>query len=246
MDAAWDCEGLVTATFYGIGLGPGDPELMTVKAARLLREVERVYHPASADGDSFAARILTPLGLDPSRMRPTMLRMSRDRRADGATYARIAAEIALDLTGGRSAAWVTEGDPLLYGTFLHLHEEVRRLMPGVRIEIVPGVSSLHAATAQLGVAAASLDEKLAVVPAAYGLETLPDLLERFETVFLVKVHSSLDRLLDVLAGLKTPVRGWYLEKIGTPEARVVADLESLRGKRVPYFSLVLLKRETTS
>jgi precorrin-2/cobalt-factor-2 C20-methyltransferase len=243
---AADREGHVTATFYGIGLGPGDPELMTVKAARILREVDCVYHPASADGDSFAARIVAPLGIDASRLRPTLLRMSRDRRADRETYARIAADIARDLTAGRSAAWATEGDPLLYGTFLHLHEEVRRRVPEARIEIVPGVSSLHAATAQLGVAAASLDEKLAVVPAAYGLETLPDLLERFETVFLVKVHSSLDRLLDVLAGLKTPVRSWYLEKIGTPEARVVADVESLRGTRLPYFSLVLLKREMTS
>jgi precorrin-2/cobalt-factor-2 C20-methyltransferase len=236
----------VAATFYGIGLGPGDPELMTVKAARILREVDRVYHPASGDGDSFAARILTPLGLDPARMRPTLLRMSRDRRADRETYARIAADIAQDLTAGRSAAWATEGDPLLYGTFLHLFEEVRRLLPAAVIEIVPGVSSLHAATAQLGVAAASLDDKIAVVPAAYGIETLPELLERFETVFLVKVHSSFDRLLDVLGRLKTPVRGWYLEKIGTPEARVVADLESLRGTRLPYFSLVLLKRETSS
>src|SRR4029077_6269110 len=126
--------------------------------------------------------------------------------ADRETYARIAADIAADLAAGRSAAGVTEGDPLLYGTFLHLHEEVRRLRPEARIEIVPGVSSLHAATAQLGVAAASLDEKIAVVPAAYGIEALPELVERFETVFLVKVHTSFDRLLDVLARLKTPVR----------------------------------------
>jgi precorrin-2/cobalt-factor-2 C20-methyltransferase len=236
----------VTATFYGIGLGPGDPELMTVKAARLLREVERVYHPVSGEGVGFAAKILAPLALDPSRLRPASFRMSRDRRADRETYARIAADIAADLTAGQSAAWVTEGDPLLYGTFLHLHEEVRRLLPDARIEIVPGVSSLHAATAQLGVAAASLDEKIAVVPAAYGLETLPELLARFETVFLMKVHSSFDRLLDVLAKLETPVRGWYLERIGTPESRVVADLESLRGTRLPYFSLVLLKRETST
>src|SRR4249920_2384683 len=126
---------------------------MTVKAARLLRGVERIYHPTSGDGDGFAAKILAPLGLDPSRMRPTLLRMSRDRRADRETYARIAGEIAGDLSAGRSAAWVTEGDPLLYGTFLHLYEEVRGLLPAAPIEIVPGVSSLHAATAQLGVAA---------------------------------------------------------------------------------------------
>src|SRR4051794_37208491 len=110
---------------------------MTVKAARLLREIERVYHPASGDGDGFAAKILAPLGLDPARLRPTLLRMSRDRRTDRETYARIAADIAADLAAGRSAAWVTEGDPLLYGTFLHLHEEVRRLVPEAKIEIVP-------------------------------------------------------------------------------------------------------------
>ena len=96
------------------------------------------------------------------------------------------------------------------------------------IEIIPGVTSLSAAAACAGIPMALLDEKIAVVPAAYDLETLPELLAGFATVFLVKVHSVFDQMLDALAAFVGPVRGVYLENIGTAEQRLVTDLESLR------------------
>jgi precorrin-2/cobalt-factor-2 C20-methyltransferase len=228
-------------TFYGVGVGPGDPELMTRKAERVLRAVDWIFHPAgAAGGPGFARRIVEPLGLTADRFRPVSLCMSRDRGPDQQTYHGVAEEIVAELRRGKSVAWITEGDPLYYSTFLHLFAELRRYSD-VRIEIVPGVTSTSAAAARVGLPVARLDEKVAVVPAAYGVECLPALLDEFATVFLLKVNVAFDSLLKSLATLPRPVRAVYVEQVGTPAERIVEDLESLRGEELPYFSLVILR-----
>jgi precorrin-2/cobalt-factor-2 C20-methyltransferase len=230
------------STFYGVGVGPGDTELITRKAERVLAAVDWIFHPAGARGGAgFARRIVEPLGLPPGKFRPVALCMSCDRATDRETYRNAAEEIVAELRRGRSAAWITEGDPLFYSTFLHLYDELRRF-PDVRIEIVPGVTSASAAAARAGVPVARLDEKVAVVPAAYGVERLPALLDEFATVFLLKVNGVFDRLLDGLATLPRPVWAVYVEQVGTPAERVIEDLESLRGQELPYFSLVMLRK----
>jgi precorrin-2/cobalt-factor-2 C20-methyltransferase len=224
---------------YGVGVGPGDPELMTRKAERVLRAVDWIFHPAGGrGGDGFARRIVEPLGLPPQKFRPVALCMSRERGPDQEAYRRAAEEIATEARRGKSAAWITEGDPLFYSTFLHLYAELRRF-PELRIDIVPGVTSASAAAARAGVPVARLDETVAVVPAAYGVERLPALLDEFATVFLLKVNTSFGRLLDVLAA--RPARAVYVEQVGTAAERVVEDLDSLRGQTLPYFGLVILQ-----
>jgi precorrin-2/cobalt-factor-2 C20-methyltransferase len=227
---------------FGVGLGPGDPELLTLKALRILREVDWVYIPTGRQG-SFAGRILTSAGIPEQKTRRVELCMSRTRETDQSAYQRAATEIASLLQEGHSVAWAAEGDPLLYSTFLHLYAEMRRSFPALPIEIVPGVSSTLAAAARVGVPVANLGERVAIVPAAYGLQCLPDLLGQCETVFLIKVHCVFDELLDLLGRLPTSVRTWYLEKVGTAEERVITDLSTLRGRKPPYFSLVILRQD---
>lgn len=231
-------------TFWGVGVGPGDPELMTLKAARILAEVDWIFCPAeSGQGVSFAARIVAPLGLATEKFRPVSLCMSRQRGAAQQAYRCAAEAIVTELRQGRSAAWITEGDPLFYSTFPYIAEEVRRLCPEAAINIVPGVSSVQAAAARAAVPLARLEEAMAVLPAAYGLERLPMLLDSCATVALLKVHSVFDSLLDRLADMPKGIQAFYLEKGGTAEERVTNDLHSLRGQKLPYFSLVLLRRK---
>jgi precorrin-2/cobalt-factor-2 C20-methyltransferase len=231
-------------TLWGVGVGPGDPELVTLKAARVLVEVDWIFCPAeSTRGDvSLAARIVAPLGLPAMRFRPVALCMSRQRGAAQQAYRHAAEEIVVELQQGRSVAWITEGDPLFYSTFSHVRDEVRRHSADVRIEIVPGVTSVQAAAARAGVPLALLEESMAVLPAAYGLERLPKLLDSCATVVLLKIHSVFDALLDRLADLPMPIDTFYLEKVGTPEESLLTDLPSLRGQKLPYFSLVILRR----
>jgi precorrin-2/cobalt-factor-2 C20-methyltransferase len=229
--------------FYGIGVGPGDPELITLKAARILAEVDWIFLPAPpARGQGFANKIVESLRLDSAKFRPVALCMSKQRATDLEGYAQAADDILTELRRGKSAAWITEGDPLFYSTFLHVWTALRQRDPRFEVEIVPGITSIQAAAACVGVPIAKLDERVAVVSAAYGLDGLPELLDEFATVFLLKVHGVMDQLLDRLALLSRPLQASYVEKVGTAEQRIVSDLTTLRGKRLPYFSLVILRQ----
>jgi precorrin-2/cobalt-factor-2 C20-methyltransferase len=232
-------------TFYGVGLGPGDPELLTRKAVRILSEVDWIFYPAEArTGSSFSWRIIAPLGLPPEKCRQIFLGMSQDRTADQYTYETAVDDIVRELRQGKSVAWITQGDPLFYSTFINLYAQMRRRFPDVPMQIVPGVTSASAAAAAAGIPVTQLDEKVAVLPAVYGLENLPGLLDAFATVFLLKVNAVFDRLLDVLAAMPRAVRAVYVEQVGTPAERIVTELETLRGQKLSYFSLVILRQET--
>jgi precorrin-2/cobalt-factor-2 C20-methyltransferase len=230
------------ANFYGVGVGPGDPELITRKAERVLAAVDWIFLPSAArSGRSFVRSIVEPLGLPEAKFRPVPLCMARDRADDRGSYRRAAAAIVEELRRGTSVAWITEGDPLFYSTFLHVYAELR-CYPDLRIEIVPGVTSASAAAARAGMPVARLDERVAVVPAAYGLARLDALVAEFATVFLLKVYMVFDELLATLSRLEAPVQAVYLEHIGTPAERIVSDLALLRGTELPYFSLVMLRK----
>ena len=133
--------------------------------------MDLIFLPAGTQNGSFVRQIVEPLGLPAKKFRPVSLCMSWDRSADIDVYRRVAGEIGQELHEGKSVAWLTEGDPLFYSTFLNLHDELRH-DPDVRIEIVPGVTSANAAAARVGLTVARLHERVAVVPAAYGIERL--------------------------------------------------------------------------
>jgi precorrin-2/cobalt-factor-2 C20-methyltransferase len=230
------------ATFYGIGVGPGDPELITHKAARLLAEVDWIFYPSTAGASGLAREIVAGLGLPEQKFRRVEVEMSRQRSAASVDYRRAAEEIAAELQAGRSVAWITEGDPLFYSTFVHVLGEVKLAAPQAVVEIVPGVTSMQAAAARAQLPLAHLAERIAILPAAYGVGSLPALVDEFATVVLLKVHSVWDQLLDTLADLNDDVQVMYLERVGTPRERIVTELESLRGQEVPYFSLVIVRR----
>src|SRR5262249_23159816 len=230
----WAFDMSSTGILFGVGLGPGDPELITRKAARILAEVDWIFLPTSKkSGTSFAGRIVEPLGLAPSQLRPVSLCMARSRQEDMKAYEYVAEEILSELHRGKSAAWIAEGDPLFYSTFGHILEAIRRQCPSVSVEIVPGVTSLQAASARTVTPVANLDYKVVMLPAAYCLNCLPSLLNEFATIVLIKVHSVFDRFLDLLTGIPD-VQAIYVENVGTAEERLVTDLETLRGRELSY------------
>jgi precorrin-2/cobalt-factor-2 C20-methyltransferase len=235
------------ANFFGLGLGPGDPELLTRKAYRLLHEVDRILLPAGrASGTSFARRIMAPLELPPDRLETVPMCMSRDRDDARAAYQHAADRIAGHTRRGRSVAWVTEGDPLFYSTFIHLHARVRQRHPDQPIHIVPGIPSPMAAAAEAHLPLAQLEEELAIVPASYGLERLDDLLSEFHTVVLLKINRVHDELRARLAERDEPLTLAFVEKVGTDEQRLVHELTPEALQQASYFSLVLLRQESAS
>ncbi|GAC1345540.1 MAG: precorrin-2 C(20)-methyltransferase [Isosphaeraceae bacterium] len=230
-------------TFHAVGVGPGDPELITLKAARILAEADAIFAPAGAQGGSGIARaIVEPLGIDLEKFRDVFLPMSRDREQVAKAYRAAAEEIARELEGGRHIAWINEGDPLFYGTSIYLIEELHRIAPEIPVHVIPGVTSIQASAARLGMELARWDDSVCVIPASHGLDRLVKYADEFSTVCLLKVSAVFDELLDRLKPISASIRTVYVERVGMAGERVVTDLESLRGQTIPYFSLVLIHR----
>src|SRR5271169_3380942 len=146
---------------FGIGVGPGDPELLTLKALRLLRAAPVVAYPAPEQGDSFA-RSIVAMWLDGGQREIAIRIPMQPAPPPAAIYDAAAAALAAELDRGDDVALLCQGDPFFYGSFIHVFA---RLAGGYRIDIVPGVSSLTACAAAAAVPLVSRDETLAVIPA---------------------------------------------------------------------------------
>jgi precorrin-2/cobalt-factor-2 C20-methyltransferase len=229
-------------TLYGLGLGPGDPELITVKAQRILRSVPTLLVPVRSPEDpGYAWAIAEPhIGVQMERV--VRLPFPRECEADlDEQWEQNCQQVLECLQQGEDAAFVTEGDPLLYSTFVQVTSRLRARVPDLPIEIVPGVSSITAASAAAGESLATRDEWLAVVPAFYGVEELRETLQRFDTVVLLKVNRVLDEVVGVLSDLGLAERAILVERCGRPEQRIVRDLRDCPSK-VDYFSLVIVRK----
>ena len=224
---------------YGIGVGPGDPELVTLKAARLLRELPIIAVPVPRpNGESYALNVVRAL-LSPEQ-HLLKLHFPMDGEATQRTMARKAAAqvIADELRSGRSAAFLTEGDPLLYSTFGHL---LRYLPPDLHVQAVPGVSAVTAAAADALLPLAQGEQRVAILPANLGqIAELRAALSSFDTVVLLKVAPVLHPLLDLLESLGLISSAYLVERASHPNGRIVRDLRSLRGLPVHYLSLLVV------
>ncbi len=236
----------MTGVLYGIGVGPGDPELLTLKAARLLRQAPVVAVPKRCGGRSYAFSIVANL-IDERRQEVLDLpfAMNKDEAAM-LPQRREAARLVLDrLRTGRDVAFLTEGDPFFYSTFVHLFETVTTEAPEVKIEIVPGVNSVNASAIAARVPLAVGEERVAILPATYEGGKLRKALREFDTVVLVKVNSVLDEVIDLLGALGLKDRALLVEKCGSPDERVVRDLDRVRGQRISYLATLIVKKKPT-
>jgi precorrin-2/cobalt-factor-2 C20-methyltransferase len=229
-----------------VGLGPGDPELITLKGLRAIQEAELIFVPRSRDGDtSLALRIAEPW-IDRQRQRVVELPlpMTRDPDQLGPAWAAAAATIVEHLGGGARGVYLLLGDPLLYGTFLYLWRELAHRAPEVAVSVIPGITSFAAAAARGGVPLGATHDRLIVLPASYEADAalLRRLLADFETVVLMKVGPALPQVIAALEELDLLDHALYAERVGMPEELIVRDLRALRGERRPYLSLVIVRR----
>jgi precorrin-2/cobalt-factor-2 C20-methyltransferase len=222
---------------YGLGVGPGDPELLTLKALRRLREAAVVAYPAPEHGASFARSIVAQW-LDGNRPEIAIRFPMRPGPPPKAVYDAAAEVLSAQLDCGRDVALLCLGDPLFYGSFIQLFARLGRRFA---IEIVPGVSSLTACAAAAGTPLAAGDETLSVVPAGLDEAALTSRILAAETVAIVKLGRHLakaKRLLDRLGLLDAAV---YIERATTPNQRV-APLAEIDAATAPYFSMAIARR----
>ena len=229
---------LVSGWVCGVGVGPGDPELLTLKALRIIRKAEVIAFPAPLEGPSFARSIVAS-HLDDSRIELAIrMPMQAARFPAEAVYDRALREIGAHLEAGRGVAVLCQGDPFFYGSFLYLFARLSADWP---VEVVPGVSSLTACAAAAGRALAARNDVLSVLPAPLGDAELEARLSACDTVALVKVGRHFERVRGLLMRLGFADRARLVIHAGLPDERVL-PLDRVDPADVPYFSTILLHK----
>ena len=225
-------------TLYGIGVGPGDPELLTLKACSLIRSIDAIAFPTNADGQSMARSIaaeVIPVGKTEI---PIHVPMAVEREPGRAAYDRGAKEIAGQLESGNSVGYLCVGDPLFYGSFIYL---AARLGEDYPIEVVPGVTSLGACAARMGQPLAARNEVFRVIPAPLPADELTAELATADSAAVIKVGRHFDKVRHVLRSLDLADHAGLVSD-ATGEGERVTPLEDVPESAQGYFSTILVRR----
>jgi len=232
---------------YGLGVGPGDPELITLKSLRYLRAAPVVAYYAARDKPGNALTTVQP-HLRPEQIRVPLIYPVTGRKPEppydyeGAMrdfYDASAERLAEHLEAGRDVAVVSEGDPLFYGSFMYLHD---RLAERYQTEVVPGVCSVLASAAVLGTPLVYRDQRFQVIAATLPEEALIERLDGVEAAAIMKLGSNFDKVRRVLARLGLLERARYVER-ATMEGEQVRAIADIDPESVPYFSMILIPGE---
>ncbi|RVV97400.1 precorrin-2 C(20)-methyltransferase [Mesobaculum littorinae] len=230
----------MSGTLYGIGVGPGDPELLTLKAARLIASCPVVAYPVLPGTDSFARRIAAAHIPPTAREIAMEVPMRPDRAPAQAAYDTGAAHLADALAAGQDVACLCEGDPLFYGSFMYLSARLSGRFPVVA---VPGVTSLTAAAAAAQRPLAARNDSVAVLPGTLPEDVLTARIAAAETVAILKVGRHLPKIVAAVRGAGCLDQASYVERASIPGEERVCPLAQAPAE-APYFSMILISKGT--
>ena len=223
-------------TLYGLGIGPGDPELITLKALRILRCTGVLAYPAPEDGESLVRSIVAE-HLDGHHEEICIrMPMVAARFPAQDVYDRAAVELGRHLDAGSDVAMLCEGDPFFYGSFMYMFG---RMAEHHAVEVVPGVSSLMACAATLGAPLAARNDVLSVLPATLPDEVLEQRIRDVDAVAVIKVGRHLQRVRAVIDAMDLTANARYVEH-ATMASEKILPLADVPDGSAPYFSMILL------
>jgi precorrin-2/cobalt-factor-2 C20-methyltransferase len=223
----------------GVGVGPGAPDLLTLRAVRAIQAADVVFAPVRRAGERSLSLEIVAAHLDRSRQEIVSVPFPSTRGRD--RWREVAASLADHLEPDRCGVFLTEGDPLLFGTFGHVVAALRLLRPDLCVETVPGISSVTAAAGAAGVPLVDGDERLAIVPASAA--DLAQILSRFECTVLLKVGPVIRETLALLDRLGLLDGAVYVRRCGQPGQTIVPDVRTLLAAPPDdYFALLIVHR----
>ena len=223
----------------GLGVGPGDPELLTVKAVRVLEQAQAIAFIAAAGRTSRAREIAGRYIRPGTRELIAVMPMTQDAEATGRAYAQLATGIVSELGQGQDVVFLCEGDPLLYGSFAHL---LPRLGNRFDCEVIPGISSISAAAAVAQLPLGLYDEPIALIPATMGADRIAAILRQCDRAVVMKVGRHLDKVKVALAAARMSESAILVEN-ATLQGQRVRPLSVVTEQQVPYFSLIIAGRQ---
>ena len=234
----------VRGRLVGVGVGPGDPELLTVKGLRMLREADEVFVPVGDTGEVGRAEAVVEAHLGPDRARRLLFALSDDERARAENWERAAREVAESLLQGKTCAFATIGDPNLYSTFTYLIQAVKIVISDVEIDTVPGITAMQDLASRSGNVLLIGDERLALLPFTAGEKALRSSLNGFETVVCYKGGGRLGEVLKVADEAGRLGDGIYGSRLGMKGEEVVRA-SGMLGREGTYLSTLIFTRGET-
>jgi precorrin-2/cobalt-factor-2 C20-methyltransferase len=241
----------MTGRLSVIGIGPGDPELLTLKAVRVIKESSVLCVPKGREeGSSLALSIVEKaVDLDGKEIIEAHFPM-RKTMGQGADHTdlslddkwnQIAETILTQLKKGKDVAFLTLGDPTIYSTFFYLYDKLLELRPDLSIQIIPGVSSINASAARANISLGLGNERIAILPANY-LDNLKTTLEMFDTVVLMKVNKVLDEIIKLLGEMDLIGSAVCVSRAGMEDEIIYRDITKIKQEGLNYFSVVIVRK----
>ncbi|MDJ0526421.1 MAG: precorrin-2 C(20)-methyltransferase [Microcystis aeruginosa L211-101] len=224
---------------YGLGIGPGDPELLTLKAHRILTTVPVIAYPTLESGKVLARAIVSDF-IRPEQIEIPMPLPFSVERSSQPHYDIAAENIAEQLNLGRDVAVLCVGDPMLYGTFMYIFN---RLCDRFSIEVVPGISSVMASAAMLGVPITYRNDVFSIMPATLEAEILRDRLVFIDAAAIIKLGRHFAKVRDILDELGLLERALYIERATLPNQQIIPITE-VDPEAATYWSLILIPSKT--
>jgi len=235
---------------YCVGCGPGDPELLTIKAVNLIKSAEVIFAPTAREGKPSIALSLVDQYIDKSTKTTNLVfPMVKDKESLKDYWVRNAGEIAGAVRSGKKVVYLTVGDPALYSTWIYIHRELKKSHSDIEIGIVPGVASVFAIANKAKISLAEGEETVAIVPACYDMDRVKRTAAACDTVIFLKDGRYFDNVIDTLgqAGFPDHAMLAIAQDVSAPEGEIleVTTLADQRGKKGPtekYFSIMVAKK----
>lgn len=227
---------------YGVGVGPGDPELITLKGLRLLKSVPVVAFPAGLSGKLGIAERIVQEWLQPEQVHLALdFPYVQDAKTLTEAWQEAAEQVWQYLARGQDVAFVSEGDVSFYSTFTYLAQTVLHSHPEVEVQTIPGVCSPLAATAALGIPLTIWNQRLMILPALHAVADLETAIATADVIVLLKVSSVYEQVWDVLNRHGLLKQSYVVERATLPEQVIYADLSDRPQLKLPYFSLLIVQ-----
>ncbi|MBU7592745.1 precorrin-2 C(20)-methyltransferase [Metabacillus halosaccharovorans] len=230
-------------TLFGLGVGPGDPELITVKAFRRLQESPVIAYPKKLKGSKSYAHRIVEVYINPAEkeMLGLVFPMTKDEDTLRTEWTKSVEAIYGYLVQGKDVAFVTEGDPLLFSTFIHLMNLMKSMYPDVPIETVAGISSFNGSVNRLGIALADGDDYVAMIPATEDMEEMRRVIETHDGIVFIKVAKVLDAMLSLLEEMNLLEKAHVVTKV-TSDEEVIWKINELQGAELNYLSCMVVRK----
>jgi precorrin-2/cobalt-factor-2 C20-methyltransferase len=231
-------------TLYGIGVGPGDPDLIPIKSVNVLKKVDLIFAASSTKNrESRAVNIARPYISAHTEVRMLPFPMTKDKNEKMASWQMNTQNILLEIDSGKNAAFLTLGDPLTYATYGYILKSIKELSPDTLLVTIPGITSFQAAAARVNIPLVEGEESLMVVSGVEGGKSIRQFSDHVDNIVIMKAYKNVRDICDALSEKNLIEGSIGISNCGMENEEIIEDVKNLVDKPPGYWTLVISKKK---